>query len=366
MQRLEFKKDAIFLPYLAGYFDARGSFIVDKYNNIIMNFYGDEKFLEELNSLFSVGTVTLMPSASWKIMNNDIPVILDQLISYIIIKKDQALQVNNTIKDKEFCFVIKEPPEDINFFDYVKEEWFYLYLVGYFDGSSRWNLKKYKKSNEYYLQISLISKYEELVVLLSEVFNSGYIIPYNDKFKFIVMFQDSLRLIDELEPLLINKRSELEMALKFKKLLYLGKYEEIEKLMDEFKSEKQNLSNNTTRIINVCEKLFRKVQSKIKYLEISKSKFCQEAIYYSYDNLDLFKSTEDLCEGKKKEFQIAVNINNHVEEKINALSNFDESKSSAIRRAITFYLNDLDSENDDNKLNKDIDPFDLLDQLKKQ
>lgn len=364
MEGLEFKKDSVFLPYLAGYFDARGSFIVDKQNNVTMNFYGNVEFLEKLNSLFKVGSITLNPSSAWKIMNRDIPKVLDNINQYIIIKKLQAMEIIEALKNKDQNISINEPPEDIDFFDYAEEEWLYLYIVGYFDGLSRWTLKKHPKSNEYYLQISLISPYSDLVILLYELFNVGYILPYNDKFKFMAVSQDSLDLIKKLEPFLLNKKPELEIALKFKKFLDSGEYKEIEKLSGELKSSKKQ-DSNTTMILNLCEKLFKKITSKSKSFEISKSRFCQEAIHYAYANLDSFKITEDLCGEEKKNFQVAINIDEYLEEKIKVLSSFDEYKSSAIRRALTFYLKDLEIEKEDNDLDEDIDPLDLLEELKK-
>ena len=364
MPDLEFKKDSVFLPYLAGYFDARGSFIVDNHNNIVMNFYGNREFLKRLNSLFNVGSIILNPGPVWKIMNRDMCEVLDHLKPYMIIKRFQATEIMGALKNRNYIS-LDEPPEDIDFFEYAEEEWLHLYIIGYFDGLSRWTLKKHQKSGEYYLQISLISRYPDPVILLYELFNVGYVLPYNDKFKFMAVSQDSLDLINEIGSFLLNKKPELEMALKFKNLLDSGNYEEIEKLMAESKSNKKQ-NSRTAMILNMCEKLFEKITYKSESFKISKSRFCQEAIHYSYANLDSFKITEDLCGEEKKDFQVAINIDDYLEEKIKVLSRFDEYKSSAIRRALTLYLKDLEIENENDDMDEDIDPLDLLEELKKE
>lgn len=375
MQRLLPIKDELFLPYLAGYFDSRGSFTI-RSNDVSMNFYGQKHFLEGIKSLFRNEKVFFDPHNQLKLENKkEIEEILDLLIPYLIIKKSKAVEVRKFIKTGVNIFNDSDNQEDIDFLYYTQFKWFYLYLIGYFDARSRWKIKNRgnlynhrERENDYFLEITLLSEHLDPLMLLNELFDLGYVLNYNDKFKYVISFQDALDVLDKLEPFLINRRPELELAFKFREIIYSEKWDKIRTIIDEFNSIRTNSSKTRNLSVNVCKNLFDIIEAKTASLKISKSKLCHEAINYSYNNRESFKNVEDYCHDKKKDFLVAFSLKDEIEDKINILIDLsqDKNRSSIIRRALYFYLNLSDSEYSMDSLElDDIDPFEIIERLKK-
>jgi metal-responsive CopG/Arc/MetJ family transcriptional regulator len=335
------------------------------------------------------GSISIAQSPQFLIFGNDASEFLKKIYPFLLVKKDLAksayeyqIHINrwkgSKINTKEQNYRLKAR-KNIYSYEYNDEmdlehidNWIYPYFIGFFESSAR--IKINNKQNDYWINIRLKTKFEEILLLFQQIFDMGYTYPTRGSyFRWELNDSDAYNLLSNITPHLLKNRMLSETAIKIHEFIETADkplnekdIEYIENLKETTKKIDSNKVSSIT--ILLCEELMNKIDQFISDSEgLSRSSIVKESILYYLDESEIPKSSS-ICEDKIKDRQINLFLDNDVVDKINKISN---NRSELIRKLIELYLNhkqrkDKIHKANEKNSNQDTNPLQLLKDLRKK